>query len=260
MKGLLYYFSGTGNTKWVADTLKKHFRNNKIDLELLNIEKVDEVKRNQFDFLIIGSPVYAEIEPKIVDDFINKFPKCIRNFKTIIYATQGGKSSSAPAIMAKKLKNKGYNIFIEECIKMPNNYYFLLNKQPNVNEYDKILYNAECKVKTIVENFVKNNKLKKENSLIRIKLGKTCGSFFRRMIPKISKNITATSECTKCGICLTNCPKGNITFEDGKAVFHSKCMLCLRCIYVCPVNAITYKGKKIKQIQKDMIKGVIKCQ
>lgn len=106
MKGLLYYFSGTGNTKWVADTLKKHFRNNKIDLELLNIEKVDEVKRNQFDFLIIGSPVYAEIEPKIVDDFLNKLPKCIRNFKNNYIRYPRWKIIISTSYNGKKIKKQ----------------------------------------------------------------------------------------------------------------------------------------------------------
>ncbi|NMM64115.1 (Fe-S)-binding protein [Clostridium sp. P21] len=260
MKGVLYYFSGTGNTKWAADIFKKYFNNNKVDLHLLNIEKIEEVKIKEFDFLIIGSSVYADIEPKIVDDFLKKFPKSTKKLKTIVYVTQGGKSSSAASIIAEKLKVKGYNVLIEESIKMPNNYYFLLNKEPNVNEYEKILTDAEDRVKKTVQNFIENNKLKRQNSFIRIKLGKLCGNSFRRVIPRISKNITVTSECTKCGLCLTNCPKSNITFEDGKPVFHSKCMLCLRCIYICPVNVVRYKGKKIEQIQKERVKGVIKCQ
>ncbi len=260
MKGVLYFFSGTGNTKWVADTFYKYFKKNKIDLELINIERIEDIKLRQVDFFIIGSPVYAEVEPKIVDDFLNKLPKTKKALKTIVYTTQGGKSAAAPSIIAKKLKVKGYNVLIHEPIKMTNNYYFLLGKEPSANDCVKFLNNADHKVKRIVENFINNNELKKESSLVRMEVGKICGSFFRKMMPKISKNITATSECMKCGICLTNCPKSNITFEDGKAVFHSKCMLCLRCLYICPVNAIRYKGKKINQIQQERVKEVIKCQ
>lgn len=259
MKGVLYFFSGTGNTKWVADVFKKCFKKNGIDLELLNIERIEDIKLRQIDFLIVGSPVYAKVEPKIVDDFLNKLPNTLKHLKTIVYVTQGGKSSSAPSIIAKKLKIKGYNVLIQESIKMINNYYFRLGKEPNVNDCEKILNNAEYKVKNIVEDFINKNKFKKQSSLVRMEIDKIYGNFFTRMIPKISKNITATSECTKCGVCLINCPKSNITFEDGKAVFHSKCMLCLRCLYICPINAIRYKGKRINQIQKERVKGVIKC-
>ncbi|MBY6828977.1 4Fe-4S binding protein, partial [Clostridium botulinum] len=58
----------------------------------------------------------------------------------------------------------------------------------------------------------------------------------------------------KCGMCVRNCPKGNIVFENGGVVFHSNCILCLRCIYICPSNAIVYKEKRIDQIEKNIIK------
>ncbi len=51
-------------------------------------------------------------------------------------------------------------------------------------------------------------------------------------------------------MCVRNCPKGNIIFENGGVVFHSNCILCLRCIYICPSNAIVYKEKRIDQIEK----------
>jgi len=59
MKGILYYFSGTGNTKWVADRFKDEFRLNNIDLQLVNIESLEEINIRGCDFLIIGSSVYA---------------------------------------------------------------------------------------------------------------------------------------------------------------------------------------------------------
>ncbi len=259
MKGILYYFSGTGNTKWIADVFKRCFKRHNIDLDLLSIENIEEVKLKEFNFLIIGAPVYAEAQPRIVDNFLRKIPNSKKGLKTIVYATQGGNSSAAPYIMAKNLEKKGYKILVQAPIKMPNNYYFALGKEPTFNDQQEILINAENKIKKLVEDFM-NNKMKKESSLVRMNLGKVCSKFFTRMLPKLSKNITATSDCMKCGLCLMNCPKSNITFEDGKAAFHSKCMLCLRCIYICPVNAVRYKGKKINQIQNERVKGVIKCQ
>ena len=113
---------------------------------------------------------------------------------------------------------------------------------------------ANEKVKNVVENFIKGEPIIESVSFIRFEFNKAIYITFKNKIPKLSKNISSTRECGKCGLCLRNCPQGNITFERGHAIFHSKCILCLRCIYICPINAVRYKGKKIDQTQRDIIK------
>lgn len=256
MKGVLYYFSGTGNTKWVADKFKDSFKLYDIDLHLINIESIEQVNIKSYAFVIIGSPVYAEVPPKIVEDFLNKLPKLENRIKTIIYSTQGAKSAAAASIISRKLEQKGYNVVIQSNIRMPNNYYFYIGKQRTEIEQREMMQSAKIKVKELTKCFMDNKQVREHNSSLRIFLSKISSNTFKNMMPRLSKNITSTKECTKCGLCLRNCPRGNITFEDGHAIFHSKCILCLRCIYICPINAIRYKGKKIDQIQKYRIESL----
>lgn len=253
MKGILFYFSGTGNTKWVADRFKEQFNLNNIDLKLVNIESLEEISIKSCDFLIVGSPVYADVHPKIVDDFLNRLPKIKKNMKAIVYSTQGGKSSVAGWLIVSILQKKGFRVVIQSSIKMPNNYYFGAGKKVIISGQKEMLRNAEKKVETLTNHFLKNKELKEGVFFPRVLLGKISGRTFKRVLPKLSKNITATEDCTKCGLCLRNCPKNNITFENGHAIFHSKCMLCLRCIHICPKNVIRYKGEKINQTQKEII-------
>lgn len=253
MRGILYYFSGTGNTKWIADKLKSGFKSQGIDLQLESIEILEKITVRGYDFLVIGTPVYAGLSPKIVNDFLNKLPKVTKNMKAIVYSTQGAKSASASAVIAKKLEAKGYKVIIHSSIKMTNNYYFVGHKNVTAGEQKEILENAGQKIKTLIKYFIENKELKESVFFPRTLLSKISSKAFIRVLPKLSRSITTTEECTKCGICLRNCPKNNITFENGHAVFHSKCMLCLRCIYVCPENAIRYKEEKIEQIQKQII-------
>jgi ferredoxin len=253
MKGILFYFSGTGNTKWVADRFKEQFNLNNIDLKLVNIESLEEISIKSCDFLIIGSPVYADMHPKIVDDFLNRLPKIKKNMKAIVYSTQGAKSSVATWLIAKILQEKGLKVVIQSSMKMPNNYYFESGKKIIVNEQKEMLRNSERKVEILTNYFLKNKELKEKVFFPRVLVAKVSGRTFKRVLPKLSKNVTATEECTKCGLCLRNCPKNNITFENSHAIFHSKCMLCLRCIHICPKNAVRYKGKKINQTQKEII-------
>lgn len=52
-----------------------------------------------------------------------------------------------------------------------------------------------------------------------------------------SKTFKADENCNNCGICIQNCPVGNITL-NGKITFHSKCILCATCELSCPQDAI----------------------
>lgn len=254
MKGVLYYFSGTGNTMWVANKIKETFRNYGIDISLIDMESEQPINIKCYDFMIIGSPVHSGTEPKIVGDFFRKLPDVKKKIKTIVYSTQSSKSSSAVLSMAKSLTQKGYDIFIQTSIRMPNNRYFISGKKISLEEESKVLGKSSEKVKKIIKLFIENKRLKECNSNIRMKFGKVYGKVLRNSLPRLSKNITSSEECMKCGLCLRNCPKSNITFENGHAIFHSKCMLCLRCIYICPINAIRYKGQKIEQTQKGRVK------
>lgn len=256
MKGVLYYFSGTGNTKWVADKFRDGFKSYDIDLHLISIESIEQINIKSYAFVIIGSPVYAEVQPKIVDDFLNRLPKIENRIRTIVYSTQGAKSAAATSIISRKLEQKGYNVVIQSNIRMPNNYYFSVGKRRTQSEQKEMLEDAKEKVSVLTKCFIDNKQMREQSSLFRIFVGKISGKTFKNKIPKLSKNITSTKECMKCGLCLRNCPKGNITFENSHAVFHSKCILCLRCIYICPINAIRYKGKKIDQIQQERIKSL----
>jgi len=253
MNGILYYFSGTGNTKWVADRFKEKFQFYNIDIDLAYIQSVEDREIKKYDFIIIGFPVYWKLPPKIVTDFLNKMNNTKQNMRVIVYSTQAASSSSAPCFIAGYLKKKGYVPSIQISIKMPNNFYFFIGKKYNQSEIKNLLTSADKKITNVVENFIKGRTVKESNSLIRLKFSKVLHSVFKGRVPKLSKNISSTKDCVKCGLCLRNCPQGNITFEDGCAVFHSKCNLCLRCIHICPINAIRYKGKKIDQTQKNII-------
>lgn len=252
MDGVLYYFSGTGNTRWAANKLKEQFKRFGRDIDVKTIEKAENINLKPYKYLIIGTPVHAEFPPRLVIDFIDKLPKG-NNMKCIIYSTQGSNSAAAVDYMRKLLIKKGYNIVIQTSFRMANNYFFGGGVERTEEEIDKFSKKAEEKIRHVVEEFFNNHKVKESVFPARILVGKIAFHGFDKMLPKLAAKLSSTEECNKCGICLRNCPKGNITLEDGRAFFHSNCMMCTRCIHLCPVNAIRYKGNKINQIQKDKI-------
>lgn len=51
------------------------------------------------------------------------------------------------------------------------------------------------------------------------------------MVPK------PTKDCTKCGVCIHECPVQAINPENPKKVDEKTCISCMRCISVCPHSA-----------------------
>ena len=67
----IIYFSGTGNTKFAAQTIKEELEKYYQDSDLINIEK-DKVNLEKYKSLIIGGPVYVERYPEILLKYIDK--------------------------------------------------------------------------------------------------------------------------------------------------------------------------------------------
>ena len=59
------YFSGTGNTKFIAKNIKNKLQEYGYESDLINIEK-DKINPNDYKFLIIGAPVYVDRYPEIL--------------------------------------------------------------------------------------------------------------------------------------------------------------------------------------------------
>jgi ferredoxin len=254
MEGRLYYFSATGNTKFVADRFKEEFNRYGEELELFDIVDEQSIDLKDSRYLIIGTPIHAELPPRMITDFVNKLPEGNSDIKCMVYSTQGANGTAATEYIKRMLVNKGYNVLIQTSFRMANNYYFGAGVERSEEEIQVYCRKVEEKVKHIAEKFFKNEDVKESASGTKVFFSKIASNGFYKFLIKLSANLTSAEECSKCGLCLRNCPKGNITFEDGHAVFHSQCIMCTRCIHVCPINAIRYKGKKINQNQKSLIK------
>ncbi|MDT8719051.1 4Fe-4S binding protein [Clostridium sp. 19966] len=256
MKGVLYYFSGTGNTAWASEMFKKHFKTYGVDIDIVNIEKANYLNE-AYDILIIGTPIYYGESPKIVSKFVKTISSTENKKKCILYCTCKGKGNINLGLLANILRNRGFQVEGQVHIDMPYNFK-LCNEEAkeDITDVENILRQADLKIKKIVKDSLIDKPIIERNQIlgsIRHKL--IClNSKYRtyRMI----KNFNVTRSCSNCGLCLRNCPEGNITFDNNKLIFHSNCMLCMRCMHICPNSAITFKGMKIIKNDKLMLKLV----
>ena len=255
LNGAIIFFSGTGNTKYIAKLFKEKFKFENINTDLIDIQKEDKLNKT-YDFYVFGGPIHAEMIPKILVDWINKNIEN-ENKKCIIYHTLAGDRHSESRIyLAKILNKKGLDVVINTSIQMPNNYYHKFFKRDSDEEIKRVLSLAPSKVDKIVKDFLNENRsdINYKKSTFATKMVYDVFLVYAKKYAKRNFSLDK-NKCIDCKICEHECPTKNITIENKNIEFYNKCIGCEKCIHRCPTNAILFNKKpfvpyKIEQYLK----------
>ncbi|MGY0374521.1 EFR1 family ferrodoxin [Clostridium sp. JNZ J1-5] len=248
MKGAIVYFSGTGNTEFIAREFQRNFKDNRIDCDMIDITKVKSLSK-AYDFYVFGACIHAEMFPQLFKKWIvENIPKKCRG-KCIVFSTQAAKTASGPDDIAGILKEKGLKVIIKEFIEMPNNYYVVAFDKDSREGIEELKKNAIEKVKIIIDQFLKNKECINRVSKARLLSAKLVYKLFLIYSKSWAKKKLSVNEeeCIKCNKCVRECPTGNINLEKDKITFNLNCISCQKCIHKCPVNAFRYKGRTFEQ-------------
>ena len=83
----IIYFSGTGNTKFVAQNIAKKLQQWGEELDLINIEK-DKIIPTHYKYLIIGGPIYIDRYPEILIKYAKDNLKNYKNKAESIFSSE----------------------------------------------------------------------------------------------------------------------------------------------------------------------------
>ncbi len=251
----IIYFSGTGNTKFIAKNMKNKLQEYDYDCDLINIEK-DKINIDDYESLIIGGPVYVDRYPEIL---LNYVENNLKNFtgRCMLFTTQ---ASNKDSTAFQHCINRMPNLNITYCtfFVMPNNFYNFMFKKSSKEEenqcFDKSLLIVEESIKNFLDGRVKNYSRKK----LTVKMIDITYKFiFNYYVGFENKKITIDKQkCTSCKLCEKLCPVNCIKINDGVS-FNKNCLFCQRCINICPNNAFLLKNKEIIQYKPDF-KRIIK--
>lgn len=254
-KAAIVYFSGTGNTKYVANIMKGYFNANNIECDLIDIEKkiIDPL---QYDYIMLGGPVYAERYPEI---FLKYIERNIYNYngKCMMFATQA--SSGVSPVFQHALKRlKNLNSTYYNFIPMPNNFYNFMFKKYTNEEEKRAIEAASKKVRQMVREFLQGKESKIKISNFRVQLAevgyKMTYPYLRKWLMK--KLSIDRDKCVKCGLCEISCPTNSITIGPSLKI-KDTCTFCQRCLNICPKNAFLYKGKNIDQYKPNFKQDIM---
>jgi ferredoxin/flavodoxin len=237
------YFSGTGNTRLVADLLAEALRRRGAMVEVLAIDEVLNVRGHwdtaPYRCIGIGWPVHALDAPRIVYEFLRRLPpgegKPVFTFRSAGDPFWNG-GPTEPTRRA--LAQRGYRVRREDLLIMPPN---VLISCPNTVARQLYL-KAEQRVEAIASAILADDDA--EPDVIAE------SPWFQRVVARIfaeTESLGArltgrwwrvTADCTLCNRCVDECPPGNIFRDMNRLTFGWDCLLCMRCVYRCTEQAI----------------------
>lgn len=240
---MIYYYSGTGNTRYVAHSLAGH-----LGMEVRNIPDCN-VMSERFTGKSLGIlfPVYSWGVPPIVARFIRELPESfvsevIRQGADVwVVMTCGDDVAETPQMITSMLAKRGLHVRSIQSIVMPNNYVILpgFDIDPHSVATQKLI-NAPGRIKTIAERIAGGYQ---GTDVARLKFSwlKTHVVYPLFLRFGISPRRWAGSkDCNGCGKCAAVCPAKNITMSDTGPKWESNCISCLACYHYCPQKAVHY--------------------
>jgi len=251
MRLLFLYFSGTGNTDYVAHYLARRLEPAPAELELRSIEWQPPGDVLGFNLLAFGFPVYAGDSPGFVQSYLEKLPPGAGR-GAFVFCTKGAYAASAVRLNLQRLAMRGYVPLGGGDVIMPGT--------DGLSMISKDSWLARKAMHKDYDQLQDADHLAEQMGSLLSELAEGCPVGTRQMplsarskmapsdrlwalLYKATENwarsrLHADAQCEGCGLCARICPVGNVAVRDGHAQFGDRCVLCLRCLHACPQEAI----------------------
>lgn len=241
---MILYFSGTGNSAYIAKRIAKETGDPVFSInDSIRQGKVFS-DRNQIR-LIFVLPTYAWRIPRVVERWIlaSTFSE---NAQAYFVMNCGDAIGNAAKYTKRLCRKKGFRYMGCAEIVMPENYIAMFSA-PDSGTAKQIVDRARPKIEAVIDKIGKNQPLAEEKTSFG-------GALLSGPVNKLfyifsvhDKKFHADEKCIACHKCEKACPLNNITLIGGRPVWHKNCTHCMACITVCPVGAIEYGKKSLGQ-------------
>ena len=283
---MIFYFSGTGNTKWAASKLAAATREDLISIA--PYMRADDSSHNLAEPFILKEnerlgfvfPVHGWRVPKLVREFICKMKiqrepsdasaenkaKADDSLKnrpfTYCVCTAGdsigltienlneviARNPSLQALDITEVSSSYSLIMPESYIGLP-----FMDVYPKEREIRK-KENAAQELAVVCEEI-----FDRKEGISRLVKGpipwfftKVVGGFFESVLITDKRFHVEKDRCVKCGICANVCPVGDIKGGHGEYpvwLHHKDCLTCFTCYHHCPHHAIEFGNQTQKKGQ-----------
>lgn len=242
---MIFFFSGTGNTRWVAQIMAKATGERLIAMcgdDTPTHYTLEPDERIGFCF-----PVHGWQPPKVVRRFIARLSiDNPQGHYCYALCTCGDSVGLAMEMLDVCLAAKGLKTDSRFSFVMPESYValpFMLTDTPQ-REQSK-LENARLAMPKVTDCVSQRRKGVDEikRGPLPWVLSHVIGAVFNAVLITDKPFRVDADRCAKCGVCAKVCPMGNIKVKaDGLPEWkhHGECTACLACYHHCPRHAINY--------------------
>lgn len=283
---MIFYFSGTGNTKWAASKLAAATREDLISIA--PYMRADDSSHNLAEPFILKEnerlgfvfPVHGWRVPKLVREFISKM-KILRESSDATVENKAKADDSlknrpfaycvctAGDSIGLTIENLNEVISLNPSLQvlgitevsssysliMPESYIGLpfMDVDPKEREIRK-KENAAQELTVVCEEI-----FDRKEGISRLVKGpipwfftKVVGGFFENVLITDKRFHVEKDRCVKCGICANVCPVGDIKGGHGEYpvwLHHKDCLTCFTCYHHCPHHAIEFGNQTQKKGQ-----------
>jgi ferredoxin/flavodoxin len=237
MKILLIYYTGTYNTRYLANRIASRFIASGDSVDLYECFKgVDTIDLTSYDRIGLGYPIYAFNSPRLFDRLLRKMH--FKDGQKFFIFKQSGESfgvnDASSRTIKRIIKRKRGKLLVEHHFLLPYNIHFRYDDRLVKQELeydDKLLDILIFEIKSEIRDIIHSNIFYDLNSFL-FSIQRIAG-FVNGPLYKVDK-----SKCINCNICINNCPVGNIYRKGDTIRFKRKCEMCMRCTLFCPKDAI----------------------
>lgn len=237
----IVYFSGTGNTAYIAEQIKQKLQNQPV--ECFPIEVDHDLEGATMIYL--GFPVYACDMPSLMTSYINRLPDGHQT-AVKLFITYGLFAGKTLARAKQLLERKGYHVLNGYGIQMPGtDGLAFLEKEGKTAK--KMMAKGQVDLESLHRWVSDHHEV--DYKLGFDLMGRMFGGAMRAAEKHMKPKYYADERCILCRKCVRICPVKNITCQNEEILFSDKCILCMRCIHQCPTEAIQIGKKTINKLR-----------
>jgi ferredoxin len=252
MSTAIYYFSGTGNSLFIAKELKNLIPDTKL------IPIVRAIKDNNFvtkaENIGFVFPTHGLTIPIPVRIFLKNMDASSANYFFAV-STRGGTVFRGFPIINNAITRHGKKLNASFIINMaPNDPKLNFYNDATKEDLELLQKNALIKLRAIQKIVVnKEDYHNDDKSGVTFSRNPFLNNILERLIPfmthfispMVKKYFYADSKCTGCGTCEKVCLSQKIKMQDKRPIWQKNitCYLCYTCLNYCPSKAIQIYSK-----------------
>ncbi len=228
----VFYFSGTGNSIYIANRLKQE-----LGAQIYGMASFKGTETITVNAEMVGLvfPVYFMDTPGFVKSFIKRLriPSSIYVFSIIHCGNMAGATlRNLKSALAENgiILNTGHTLFL------PDNSIFFYTKPEMVKP---MLEEGERRLSEMISSLKAKQEISVAGSAASTLIPRMTEWFFEQVLGERRKKVNR-EVCTRCGLCAKLCPVNCISYNDGYPVWKKTCVKCFACIHWCPMRAISF--------------------